>query len=144
MLWAPAVVGGGNMASYIERSLSEGEHIVARAKFHWVYTLQATLLLILLGWVLIGIYLYFEMMAFRWTTEIGITNYRFIKKTGLFRLQTEEITLDNVEGVKVNQSFFGQIFGYGKLTIEGTGVDDILVPNIADPIGFRRYIHTQH
>lgn len=132
------------MASYIERSLGEGEEIVARARFHWIYTLQATFILILLGLFLIGIYLYIEMMVFRGTTEIGVTNQRFIKKTGLFNLRTEEITLDNIEGVKVQQSFFGQIFGYGRLVVEGTGVDDIVTPNIADPIGFRRHIRTGH
>jgi hypothetical protein len=46
--------------------------------------------------------------------------------------------------VKVQQSFFGQIFGYGRLIVEGTGVDDIVTPNIADPIGFRRNIRAGH
>jgi uncharacterized membrane protein YdbT with pleckstrin-like domain len=128
--------------SYIEESLGEGEILVARARFHWVYSFQAAALLLLLGWALIGIYLYFELMIYKWTTEIGVTNQRLIKKTGLFRLDTEEVALSNIEGVKVHQSLFGRIFGYGRLRVEGTGVDAVNLPNIADPVGFRRAIQT--
>jgi hypothetical protein len=77
-----------------------------------------------------------------WTTEIAVTTYRFIKKTGVFTLETNEIALPNIEGVRVSQSFFGRIFNYGHVRIEGTGVDAIEIPTIADPIGFRRAIET--
>lgn len=131
------------MASYIDHSLAQGEEVLARARFHWIYTIQAVVVLLVLGWVLIGIYLFFEMMIYKWTTEIAVTNHRFIKKTGLFRLDTEEITVANIEGVKVHQGLFGRVFGYGRLVIEGTGVDDIVTPNIANPVDFRRSIRAR-
>jgi hypothetical protein len=40
------------------------------------------------------------MLIRKWTTEIGITTHRFIKKTGLFTLKTKEIALPNIEGVR--------------------------------------------
>ena len=128
--------------SYIEQSLGANEKIVARAAFHWIYRLQAWLALIFLGIVLIGIWIFFRMMIRMWTTEIGVTTNRFIEKTGLFTLKTNEIALLNIEGVRVTQSFFGRIFGYGHIRIEGTGVDAIEMPTIADPVGFRRAIET--
>ena len=82
------------------------------------------------------------MMIRKWTTEIGVTSHRFVEKNGLFTLHTNEIALPNIEGVKVNQGFLGRIFGYGTVRIEGTGVDAVTTPNIADPVGFVRAIQT--
>ncbi len=128
--------------SYIEKSLGDGERVIAEAHFHWWYSMKAWLALILLFWCLIGIWIFFAMMIQKWTTEIAITNHRFVKKTGLFSLSTNEMALPNIEGVKVNQTLWGRILGYGHLRVEGTGVDAVLVPDIADPIGFRRAIET--
>lgn len=127
---------------YIERSLGQGETIVAKAHFHWWYSFKAWLALIFLFWCLVGIWIFFHMMIRKWTTEIAVTTHRFVEKTGLFSLSTNEIALPNIEGVKVEQSLWGRILGYGHMRIEGTGVDAVLIPNIADPIAFRRALET--
>ena len=128
--------------SYIEQSLGQGETLVSRAHFHWWYSFKAWAALILLFWCLIGIWIFFAMMIRRWTTEIGITTHRFVEKTGLFTLSTNEIALQNIEGVRVIQGFWGGILGYGHIRIEGTGIDAVTIPDIADPIGFRAAIET--
>jgi uncharacterized membrane protein YdbT with pleckstrin-like domain len=130
------------MARYIEKSLGAGEEIVAEAEFHWWYTLKAVLALVFLAWILVGFYIFFAMMIRKWTTEIGVTTHRFVEKTGLFTLSTNEIALNNIEGVRVIQSFWGRMLGYGHLRIEGTGVDAIVLPDIADPVGFRASIES--
>ena len=152
--------------SYIEKSLGDGERIIAIAHFHWWYSVGAWLALIvpllLLGVIVLyaddtnrewlalgalllfvfGVIVFFRMMIRKWTTELGITSHRFVKKTGLISLRTDEIALPNIEGVKVVQGFWGRIWGYGRLRIEGTGVDAVQLPTIADPVGFRRAIET--
>lgn len=128
--------------NYIERSLGANEKIVAIARFHWWYTVKAVLALVFLGWLLIGFYIFFQMMIRKWTTEIGVTTHRFVEKRGLFTLTTSEIALPNIEGVQVVQSFWGRLLGYGHLRIEGTGIDAIELPNIADPVGFRAAIES--
>ena len=128
--------------SYIEESLGEGETIIARAEFHWIYSLLAWLALIFLGIILIGIFIFLSMMIRKWTTEIGVTSHRFVEKSGFFTLRTNEIALHNIEGVRVSQGFFGKLFGYGTVRIEGTGVDAVTTPNISDPVGFVRAIQT--
>jgi uncharacterized membrane protein YdbT with pleckstrin-like domain len=128
--------------SYIERSLGEGESLVARAHFHWWYSLKAWAALIFLGWFILGIVIFVHMMVRKWTTEIGVTTHRFVEKKGLFNLQTYEITLLNIEGVRVAQTFWGQLLGYGHLRIEGTGVDHVDLPDIANPVAFRAAIET--
>jgi uncharacterized membrane protein YdbT with pleckstrin-like domain len=152
--------------SYIERSLGDGEEIVALARFHWMYNLRAWLAVIVPVTVLLGALIYLDqtvrdgaalgaaalllagfivflsMMIQKWTTEIGVTSARFVKKTGFLSLHTEEVSLRNIEAVKVSQGLWGRVFGYGNLRIEGTGDDHVDVLNIDDPVGFRRAIAT--
>jgi uncharacterized membrane protein YdbT with pleckstrin-like domain len=128
--------------SYIEKSLGQGETLIARAHFHWWYSMKAWLALIFLGWLVIGIVIFVSMMVRKWTTEIGVTTHRFVEKKGLFTLRTFEVALPNIEGVTLTQSFWGRILGYGNLRIEGTGVDHIDLPSIGDPFAFRAAIET--
>ena len=124
--------------SYIEQSLGQGERLVARARFHWWYTFK----IILLSCTIIGLFVSIPMLIRKWTTEIGVTTHRFVEKEGLFTLRTFEVALPNIEGVTLTQSFWGQLLGYGHLRIEGTGVDHVDLPNIADPLAFRAAIET--
>jgi len=154
------------MSSYVERSCGDGERIVAKAHFHWLYTFRsllaliipfAVLIAILLFWreyaggslviaglilMLAGIIIFVRRVVRRSTTEIAVTSHRFVEKSGLIALRTNEIALTNIEGVRVYQGFWGRIWGYGSLTIEGTGIDRVNLPVIADPVGFRRAIET--
>ena len=160
--------------SYIQQSLGDGETIIARARFHWLYLTTAwavlvipiLLLLAALGkiqvearpfllsntdtlltigaavLVILGLVCFLQMMIRKWSTEIGVTSHRFVEKYGLLSMQTNEIALPNIEGVKVRQSVLGRMLGYGTVRIEGTGVDSVTTPSIADPVGFVRAIQT--
>ena len=164
--------GRTEMASYIDQSLGAGETVILRAHFHWLYLFYAWGVLLLPLFVLIGLYIhagttilnwsnpstwlillvalwlllgaitFIQMMVRKWTTELGITSHRFVERYGLFTLRSNEIALPNIEGVKVRQSFLGRIFGFGTVQIEGTGVDSVTTPHIADPVGFVRAIQT--
>ncbi|HEX4296123.1 MAG TPA: PH domain-containing protein [Rhizomicrobium sp.] len=124
--------------SYIQQSLGANERIIRQASFHWSYTLGAILL------ALTGIGLIFAIPMFirKATTEIAVTSHRLVKKTGWFSLHTEELSLNNIEGVRVDQGFWGRMLGFGHVRIEGTGVDAVQLPVIADPVAFRAAIET--
>jgi uncharacterized membrane protein YdbT with pleckstrin-like domain len=124
--------------SYIRRSLGANETLIAEAHFHWSYTLGA----ILLAFTVIGLIFAIPMLIRQATTEIAVTSHRLVKKTGLVSLHTEELSLNNIEGVRVDQGFWGRILGFGHLRIEGTGVDAVQIPTIANPIAFRAAIET--
>ncbi len=124
--------------SYIQKSLGAKERIVAEAHFHWSYTLGA----ILLACTIVGLIVAIPMFIRMATTEIAVTSHRLVKKTGLFSLHTDELSLNNIEGVRVDQGFWGRILGFGHVRIEGTGVDAVVLPVIADPIAFRAAIET--
>jgi uncharacterized membrane protein YdbT with pleckstrin-like domain len=125
---------------YVADSLATNEKVIGQATFHWSYKLMAWLALIFLGVFIIGIWIFFAMMIKVWTTEIAVTNQRLVYKTGWLRLDTSEMALPNIEGVRVTQGFWGRIFGYGHVRIEGTGVDAIETPPIGHPVAFRKAI----
>lgn len=75
-----------------------------------------------------------------WTTEIVVTSFRFVFKTGLIARNTQEVSLNKIEEITLSQSVWGRLFGYGKLVLRGTGVGVITLPNIDDPIRVRRII----
>ncbi len=167
---AHAAAGSGKgehkHVSYIQQSLGQGETIIAVGRFHWLYSFKAWLALILPAVILIAVIIYADAsdrdwlvlaalglwvlgaitflrrMIRKWTTEIGITSHRFVKKTGFLSLKTDEFALPNIEGVEVRQTLAGRILGYGHLRIEGTGDDAVNLPDIADPVGFRRALET--
>jgi uncharacterized membrane protein YdbT with pleckstrin-like domain len=124
--------------SYIQKSLGAKERIVAEAHFHWTYTLGA----VVLACTVIGLIVAIPMFIRIATTEIAVTSHRLVQKTGLLSLHTNELSLNNIEGVRVDQGFWGRIFGFGQVRIEGTGVDAVQLPTIADPIAFRAAIET--
>jgi uncharacterized membrane protein YdbT with pleckstrin-like domain len=124
--------------SYIQQSLGANERIIKQASFHWSYTFVA----ILLALTVVGLIFAIPMFIRKATTEIAVTSHRLVKKTGLFSLHTEELSLNNIEGVRVDQGFWGRMLGFGHVRIEGTGVDAVQLPVIADPVAFRAAIET--
>jgi uncharacterized membrane protein YdbT with pleckstrin-like domain len=57
----------------------------------------------------------------RWTTEIFVTDRRVIFVHGFFDRQSIEVHMNQIESVDVDQTLLGRLFGYGDLTIHGTG-----------------------
>ena len=123
--------------SYVQDTLSENERVLYTAKFHWLYTLAAFLNLIILGILIIGIYLFFKMLILKWTTEVVVTNQRFVYKKGWIKRDTQEVKLSNIEEVNLEQGFWGRIFGFGKLKLSGTGTGVIELPTLDAPLALR-------
>jgi uncharacterized membrane protein YdbT with pleckstrin-like domain len=140
---------------YIEHSLSETERIIYRARFPWFYSAGALAVLVLaavfgiaafaagyggLAVVLMlgGLALFAAIMVPIWSTEIGVTDQRLIDKRGLLWRKTQELQLRAIEEVNLEQGILGRLFDFGQLSIHGTGVDDIRLPTLADPVGLRK------
>ncbi|TNE56686.1 MAG: PH domain-containing protein [Alphaproteobacteria bacterium] len=123
---------------YVDRTLASDEEILAVGRFHWTYTLNSWLWLLLAGWALIGIIIFIDRSLTRYTTEIAITNHRFVYKRGFIRRQTDEFTTPRITAINLKQSLMGRLLGYGKLYIHASGIGDINLPAIASPLRFRR------
>jgi hypothetical protein len=154
------------MANYIDESLIAGEEVVHRARLTWwsqagliffgallvvvlvgvVFvarsrgaTLDASQLAIIGGVVVLMALVCFGVAAVKMrSTEIAITNKRVIAKFGFVARHTVEINLDKVESLRVEQGVRGRMLNYGTILISGSGTAVAPIPNIADPLVFRR------
>jgi uncharacterized membrane protein YdbT with pleckstrin-like domain len=95
-----------------------------------------------LGIVGIGIYLFIRDVVKMETIRWAVTDRRIVYKKGFFRRVTAEIAVENVETVKVRQSFLGKILGYGEIMITGKGESKLILPPTQGPIAFRRVLET--
>ncbi len=149
--------------SYVERVLQPGESIRFTSTIHWIIYLPTV---ILLGVGSVGVVMAVDVnsggnvagsivavagygLAFfsfvvawirRASTEIAVTDRRVIAKRGLIARHTVEMNMDKVESVDVDQSVLGRIFGYGTITVHGTGADIEPLINISSPIEFRNQV----
>jgi uncharacterized membrane protein YdbT with pleckstrin-like domain len=116
------------MAKYTETHLLRGEEIAYQTTYHWMhfFTLQGLFSLFIIP------------LVQQWKDEFVITNKRVIVKKGLIAIWTLEMNLQKIETVNVEQSIPGRIFGYGCLTIIGTGGTREQFNCIKDPITFRK------
>ena len=126
---------------YVEDTLGGGETIEYEVSFHWLWTFSAYTMLVVLGWVVIGLIVFLYMMIKKWTTERVLTNIRFIQKTGWIVRHTEEIRLDRMEEVNLDQSLLGRILDYGDIKISGVGAGEIKLTMIDSPIDFQKKLN---
>jgi uncharacterized membrane protein YdbT with pleckstrin-like domain len=126
------------MASYVDKVLIEGEHIVYSGHI----TLWSLWHLILFGVILlpVGIGLILLIMAYiRYkTTELAITNKRVIAKSGFVSRHTIELNINRVESLQVSQSLLGRMFNFGTLIISGGGNPQAPITGISNPLAFRK------
>ncbi|NOT39367.1 MAG: PH domain-containing protein [Alphaproteobacteria bacterium] len=148
--------------SYVSRTLGKSESILFSTGYHWLYWVGVALLagpflaLLILGTVelfpardiflLILAFVPFCYGAYRFVhgiaLEIAVTSDRFVKKSGLVSIKSEEVSLDKIEEVSVEESILGRIFGFGTIFVHGTGAGEIRVPMLKDPVNLRRQIQT--
>jgi len=105
-----------------------------------LWSLHVALRFSILGFFLLGLFFFMHMMVIKATTEIAVTTDRMIYKKGLVARHVGELSIDRIEGVSVSQGFWGRILGYGRVSIRGMGVGEVLLPPIEEPIAFRKAI----
>jgi uncharacterized membrane protein YdbT with pleckstrin-like domain len=126
---------------FIKSTLPDNETIEMEISFHWTHTLVAWLYLLVLGWLVIGIFLFISMYLEKWTTERALTNRRLILKRGFIRRKTEEISFNRVEEVNLSQSILQRILGSGDIKVTGTGAGEIMLKNIDDPLDVQKKVN---
>jgi uncharacterized membrane protein YdbT with pleckstrin-like domain len=146
--------------SYIQSMLGENERILLVTRQHWFVLFSAITAEIIITLVIIAgvsaATLYFPPAAFGfilvflpiisavrdtliWNNhEYLVTNRRVIQISGIFNKNVVDSSLEKVNDVKMNQSFFGRLFDYGDveiLTASEIGVN--LFRRIGDPVKFK-------
>lgn len=146
--------------NYLQGLLGQNERIVLATRQHWFILFSNIALEILLtvllvtgitaatvvyplaaiGYVLVLVPLggmLRDILIWR-NREYIVTNRRVIQISGVFGKDVVDSSLEKVNDVKMNQSFWGRMFGYGDieiLTASETG--DNLFKRIGDPIKFK-------
>lgn len=141
---------------FIESNLMQNEHVLGRAKLHWVIFIWPAIWLALAlivfssgdaaaggGVVLIAVATGMVSFINLKTSEFGVTNKRVLLKTGLIRRNSFEVLLTKVEGIQVKQSILGRLLGYGTIVVTGTGGSADPFRRIARPLDFRRQVQEQ-
>lgn len=146
--------------SYVSRTLGSKEKVLFLTGYHWLYWLGVAiitlpLIVVTIVWVPYGGlgYLYLAATAVPFfygvyyfihgiALEVAVTTDRFVKKTGLVSITSEEVSLDKIEEVNVAETILGRIFGYGSVDVHGTGAGAIHVRMVTDPVRLRREIQT--
>jgi uncharacterized membrane protein YdbT with pleckstrin-like domain len=144
--------------SYVDRHLLPGETVSYRTRLHWkVYLLPGFLvLLVLLPLTILALSSDLKILAlapalaalgvtaFAWLrrrgSEFAVTNKRVIIKLGVLTTRSVELLLPKVEGIAVEQSLAGRVFGYGGIVVTGSGGTKEPFEGIQSPLDFRQAV----
>lgn len=74
----------------------------------------------------------------RRSTEIIVTNFRLLVKTGVLRVNASELLCARIQAVQTVQSALDRAIGRATFVIHETGVGKILLEDIGSPSEFRR------
>ena len=92
------------------------------------------------GCIVIGLLLSIGSFIRRRTTEIVVTDRRVLFKTGLISRHTLEMNITKIETVDVDQPIIGRLFGYGTVSVRGTGAGMEPMRRVAHPLELRNSI----
>lgn len=126
------------MGSYIQNNLASNEKVLHNAKISIISLFPHIFWGILTLPLFIGIFFLISAAIRYHSTELAITNKRIISKFGIIKRSSVELSLGKVEGIKVEQGIIGRIFNYGSIIVSGTGGDNAPIPNISNPMEFRK------
>lgn len=116
--------------SYIEKNLLNNEEIIARGKVTpliFVNFAIGMLLLLPIKFIFPTIYTIIFLIALiktliaYFTTELVVTNFRVIAKSGLIAIDQFELQLKKLESITTKVTFWGRILNYGHVIFHGTG-----------------------
>ena len=131
--------------AYLDESLAPGESIVARFRLHWTAKWRLIVYLLLaiptLGIALLAAL--YEWIRLR-SIEMGVTNRRVVRKTGIVSRETEELRLASIETIDLRQSAWGRMLGFGDVVLTGRGESAMIFSRVAEPIEAKRAIESAY
>lgn len=69
------------------------------------------------------------------STRLVVTTRRVLYKTGLIKTKLDATDISDILGIHIDQGWFGQFFGYGKLHLDCRFITDVYIPYIKNPYG---------
>jgi len=98
----------------------------------------------------IGVWSFLTMMIVRWTTQIVLTDRRFLYKRGLLAVEMIQMNFWQIEHTDVTQSLLGTLLDYGRVVVQSYAIHQkedasgdsglLRLPNLKHPYMFTRVI----
>lgn len=153
--------------SYAEKNLLPDEKVVYRTGLHWIALLAPIVFLALslafalwsmlrpvdrasgpirvfgLVVLVVALVVFLVKLVYYRSAEFAVTSKRVMLKVGWMRRHSLELILSKVEAISVDQNFRGRIFGFGTITITGTGGTKETFESLAHPFEFRSQVQGQ-
>jgi uncharacterized membrane protein YdbT with pleckstrin-like domain len=130
---------------YLDESLAPGETIVGRFDLHWTAKWRLIVYLLLaiptLGLALLAAI--YEWIRLR-SIEMGVTNRRVVRKTGILSRATEELRLASIETIDLRQTAWGRLLGFGDVVLTGRGESSMIFSRLAQPLDAKRAIESAY
>ena len=128
-----------NAKMYANNEIGKDEKIIVEGRVSgWALVPSIIIGIITIPLFGLGIIIILSAVFTYISTELAVTNKRVVAKTGFIKRSTIELNLSKVESIQVHQGLFGRILNYGSLVVSGAGNPQAPIPNIADPMSFRR------
>lgn len=86
----------------------------------------------------LGLYLLVIAHATRKATELVVTTRRVLARHGVIKSVSIELNHDKVESLVVTQGILGRLFGFGTISVNGTGGVRAAIKRIGKPLEFRK------
>jgi uncharacterized membrane protein YdbT with pleckstrin-like domain len=146
------------VSSYVEAHLLQGEKVLYQAQRSPVAAYSGAVVFAVTGIVLavllravplfgLGILLALIAAAGGFlqlkSSEYAVTNRRVLVKQGVIVRKSMELLLGKVEGISVDQNIAGRIFGYGSVTVNGTGGGRDPFKGVDKPFELRKAVQHQ-
>ncbi|MBN2048475.1 MAG: PH domain-containing protein [Anaerolineaceae bacterium] len=141
---------------YIENNLGAGEVVVYRARLSFAVLFWPLIESALLIWlstffhelvVYLAIFLSIKIVLPKLftilTTQFALTNRRIIAKKGFIKHRTIDILLNHVESITISQPIDGRLFGFGTVTVKGSGGTREFFTSISSPTKLRNQVNEQ-
>ena len=128
---------------YVEENvIQKNEHIIQIVELHPIRLIFAWIWGVLGFWLLLipTIKAIKETINYK-CTEYVITDKKTIEKYGFVKVLCDEMNLNKIENITINASFWGRIFGYGNVCIQGTNRNNINFICVKDPESVRKTIN---
>jgi uncharacterized membrane protein YdbT with pleckstrin-like domain len=125
--------------NYIEKMMGENERILLVTRQHWFVLFGNILLeIVLMAVLIVGVVIALPFYPLAWigfilvivpligmirdisiwrNRDYLITNRRVIQISGVFNKDVVDSSLEKVNDVKMSQSFWGRMFGFGDIEI---------------------------
>ncbi len=131
--------------AYLDESLAPGETIVARFDLHWTakWRLIVFLLLAIPTFGIALLAAIYEWLRLR-SIEMGVTNRRVVRRTGIVSRETAELRLASIETIDLRQSTWGRVLGHGDVVLTGRGESAMLFQRLAHPLDANRAIESAY